>query len=192
VTAASPSYSIMTGHPETAAHQAMADPQAASPAELPLPRASGGGLDGMLRTLSARGGRGDLPELVGRLSPEVDDLIPPYRRRPAARPSPRSTTPTSNSLQSASDGRKPARPTTRRSSPNRHRAPLVRTIVRALSDAPDGKLSRQFFPDVLEHDFIPEQARAQLDTAIHCGRHGELYTYHARDGQFASWTVVPA
>jgi len=30
----------------------------------------------MLRILSARGGRGDLPELAGRLSLEVDDLIP--------------------------------------------------------------------------------------------------------------------
>jgi len=68
---------------------------------------------------------------------------------------------------------------------DRDRAPLVRTIVRAPEDAPGHKLSEQFFLDLLEHDFTPSQARAQLDTAINWGRYSQLYSYHARDGQLA-------
>ena len=63
--------------------------------------------------------------------------------------------------------------------------PLVRTIIQALSDAPGGKLSRDFFLDLLGHSFTRDQARAQLDIAIDWGRYGELYTYHAHDHQLA-------
>ena len=48
---------------------------------------------------------------------------------------------------------------------------------------PDGKLSRDFFLDLLGHDFTHGQARAQLDIAIDWGRYGQLYSYRAHDGQ---------
>ncbi len=175
----------MTGHPETdAAGAAMADPQAASPAELPLPHVSVGGLDGMLRILSGRGGFGDLPELAGRLSLEVDDLIP---LTDAAQllgfaevdNADIKLTPIGQQWAQAS----PSADKKIFAEQARDRAPLVRTIVRALSEAPGGKLSKQFFLDLLEHDFTHEQARAQLDTAINWGRYGQLYSYHAHDGQ---------
>jgi NitT/TauT family transport system ATP-binding protein len=178
-------YGIMSGHPETdAAGAAMADPQAASPAELPLPHTSVGGLDGMLRILSAGGGRDHLPELAGRLSLEVDDLIP---LTDAAQllgfaevdNADIKLTPIGQQWAQAS----PSADKKIFAEQARDRAPLVRTIVRALSEAPGGKLSKQFFLDLLEHDFTHEQARAQLDTAINWGRYGQLYSYHAYDGQ---------
>ncbi len=178
-------YGIMTGHPETsAAARAMADPQAASPAELPLPHASVGGLDGMLRIVSARGGRADLPEVAGRLSLEVSDLIP---LTDAAQllgfaevdGADIKITPAGKQWAEAD----PAADKKIFAEQARDRAPLVRTIIRALSDAPDGKLSQDFFLDLLGHDFTHQQARAQLDTAIEWGRYGELYTYHAHGHQ---------
>jgi NitT/TauT family transport system ATP-binding protein len=187
-------YGIMTGHPETdAAGAAIADPQAASPAELPLPHASVGGLDGMLRILSARGGHGDLPELAGRLSLEVDDLIPLTEAAQLlgfaeVDDADIKLTPVGQQWAQAS----PSDDKKIFAAQARDRAPLVRTIVRALSDAPGGKLSQDFFLDLLGHNFTHDQARAQLHTAIDWGRYGELYSYHARDGQFALWTAVPA
>jgi hypothetical protein len=149
----------MTGHPETdAAGAAMADLQAASPAELPLPHTSVGGLDEMLGILSARGGRGDLPELAGRLSLEVDDLIPltDAAQMPGfAEVDDAAIKLTLVGQQWAQAG--PAADKKIFAEQARDRAPLVRTIVRALSEAPGGKLSRQFFLDLLEHNFTPRQ-----------------------------------
>ena len=178
-------YDVMTGYPETgSAGAAMANPQAASPAELPLPRTSMGGLDGMLRILSVRGGRGDLPELAGRLSLEVDDLIPltdAAQLLGFAEVDNADIKLTAIGMQWAQASPSGDKKIFARQA--RDRAPLVRAIVRALSDAPGGKLSEDFFLDLLGHHFTPQQARAQLDTAIEWGRYGELYTYHAPDGQ---------
>ncbi len=185
-------YGIMTGHPESSATaQAMADPQAASPAELPLPHITVGGLDGMLRILSARGGRGDLCEIAGRLSLEVDDLIPLTNAAQMLGFAEVDTaditlTPVGQQWAQAD----PAADKKIFAEQACDRAPLVRTIVRALGDAPGGQLSRDFFLDLLEHNFTPQQARAQLDTAIEWGRYGELYTYHAHDHQLVLTTAA--
>jgi NitT/TauT family transport system ATP-binding protein len=178
-------YGIMTGHPEgEAAGPAMARPGAASPAELPLPHASVGGLDGLLKILSARGGRADLPELATTLRLEIDDLVP---LTDAAQLLGFAEVDNADiELTPAGQQWVQAGPATDKqifAEQARDRAPLVRTIVRALADAPGGKLSKQFFLDLLEHDFTHDQARAQLDTAIGWGRYGELYSYHAHDGQ---------
>ena len=138
----------------------------------------------MLRILSARSGRGDLPELAGRLSLEVDDLIPLTDAAQllgfaAVDNADITLTPVGQQwAQASASGDKKIF-----AEQARDRAPLVRTIIRALGDAPGGKLSRQFFLDLLGHDFTHDQARAQLDTAIDWGRYGELYSYHAHDGQ---------
>ena len=59
----------------------------------------------------------------------------------------------------------------------RSRAPLVRTICRALGASADGNLRAGFFLDLLARGFGPEDARQQLDTAIDWGRYGELFDY---------------
>ncbi len=59
----------------------------------------------------------------------------------------------------------------------RERAPLVRTICRALGSSADGTLRSEFFLDLLRRGFSPDDARRQLDTAIAWGRYGELFDY---------------
>ena len=59
----------------------------------------------------------------------------------------------------------------------RQRAPLVRTICKALADSADGNLRAGFFLDVLRRGFSPDDARRQLDIAIDWGHYGELYDY---------------
>jgi len=176
-------YGIMTGHPETeSAGRAMANPQAASPAE--LPDASVSGLAGLLGILSARSDRADLPELATRLSLEVDDLVP---LTDAARMLGFAEVDNAD-IELSPAGRQwvqagPAAAKQIFAGQARDRAPLVRTIVRALQDAPDHKLGKQFFLDLLEHDFTKDRARAQIAIAIDWGRYGELYAYHAREGE---------
>jgi NitT/TauT family transport system ATP-binding protein len=63
------------------------------------------------------------------------------------------------------------------------RVPLVRRIHRALQHAADGALREGFFMDLLNRHFSPEEARAQLDTAIDWGRYAELFEYDAARGE---------
>jgi NitT/TauT family transport system ATP-binding protein len=62
------------------------------------------------------------------------------------------------------------------------RVPLVRRIHRALQHSADGELREGFFMDLLNRHFSPEEARAQLDTAIAWGRYAELFEYDAGSG----------
>jgi NitT/TauT family transport system ATP-binding protein len=180
-------YGIMTGRPdEGVAGPATveADPHLATPTDLPLPHATVGGLAGLLEILEARGGRDDLPELAQLLSFEVDDLLPltdaaellglavvahadveltPLGRQFVG----------ADILESKSIFAHQAR----------DRAPLVRSIVRALETTKDGTLGERFFLDLLGRGFSEDEARAQLDTAIDWGRYGELFDFDANTGE---------
>src|SRR6202035_52541 len=43
----------------------------------------------------------------------------------------------------------------------------------------DGAMPDDFFSDILDEHFGPDEARHQLDTAIHWGRYAELFDYDA-------------
>ena len=68
----------------------------------------------------------------------------------------------------------------------RSRAPLVRTICKALGASADGNLRAGFFLDLLARGFGPEDARQQLDTAIGWGRYGELFDYETDTDQITA------
>jgi NitT/TauT family transport system ATP-binding protein len=65
------------------------------------------------------------------------------------------------------------------------RAPLVRTIYRALRSSRDGTLPVGFFTDILRTSFGEDEAARQLDIAVNWGRYAELYAYDATRGQIA-------
>ena len=65
------------------------------------------------------------------------------------------------------------------------RAPLVRTIYRALRSSLDGTLPVGFFTDILRTSFGEDEATRQLDIAVNWGRYAELYAYDATRGQIA-------
>ena len=181
-------YAIMTGHPtegDTGSLRPVVEPGVASPTELPLPHASVGGLAGLLEILNGRGGHADLPELAELLTFEIDDLLPltdaaellgfavvdnaDLHLTPIGKQWVEADILTSKRLFATQA---------------RHRAPLVRAIVRALENTQDGTLSERFFLDLLGRGFTEDDARAQLDTAIGWGRYGELFEYDADDGEF--------
>ncbi len=57
------------------------------------------------------------------------------------------------------------------------RAPLVRTIYRALRGSLDGTLPAGFFTDILRTSFSEEESATQFDIAINWGRYAELYAF---------------
>ena len=65
------------------------------------------------------------------------------------------------------------------------RAPLVRTIDRALRGSKDGNLPSGFFTDLLHRNFGEDEARQQMDTAINWGRYAELYAFDGTRGQLS-------
>jgi NitT/TauT family transport system ATP-binding protein len=178
-------YGIMTEQVKPGGGQTpVVEPGLASPADLPLPHASVGGLAGLLEILNSRGGRDDLPELGRLLTFEVDDLLPiteaaemlgfakvadaDIELTPEGTAWVEADILTSKEMFAAAA---------------RERAPLVRAIVRALETTKDGTLNERFFIDLLQRAFGEDDARAQLRTAVNWGRYAELFDYHADDDQ---------
>jgi NitT/TauT family transport system ATP-binding protein len=179
-------YRIMTEQVilEAGQQTTVVEPGLASPADLPLPHVSVGGLAGLLEILNDLGGRDNLPQLGRLLTFEIDDLLPivdaakmldfarvagaDIELTPEGRAIVEADILTSKKLFAAAAAT---------------RAPLVRAIVRALETTKDGTLSGRFFLDLLRRGFSEDEARAQLDTAIDWGRYGELFDYRADDGE---------
>ena len=180
-------YTLMTGQDtRPPAHiWAESTPGEGSPVDTPLPEASVGGMSGLLEILVARGGTEDLPRLAHDLTFEVDDLLPLVDAAQMlglaeVRDADLHVTAegrifvAANILESKEIFAKSAR----------ERAPLVRSICRALESTGDGTLGEGFFLDLLRRGFTEEEARQQLRIAVDWGRYGELFDFDANTGQF--------
>lgn len=177
-------YGLLTGT-EVAGDGAA--PAATTPTGTPLPAATVGGLAGLVEIVVAQGGRADLPDLAAELNFEIDDLLPLVDAAALL------------GLVTVSDADLEVTPTGREftsadiqtskqifATQARERAPLIRTICRALGSSADGSLRAGFFLDLLQRGFGPEEARRQLDTAINWGRYGELFDYDTDTDQITA------
>jgi NitT/TauT family transport system ATP-binding protein len=181
-------YGILTGREEAAEHAvaaaAPAEGPVLTPADLPLPEVSAGGLSGLLEILAARGGQDSLAGLADDLSFEIDDLLPLVDAAVMlglAQVHDAQLEITGPGREFAGDdidsskilfGQLIA-----------EHAPLIKAILRALRATNDGTLREGFFLDLLRRGFSPAEARHQLDIAIDWGRYGELFEYEAESGQ---------
>jgi NitT/TauT family transport system ATP-binding protein len=154
-------------------------------ADSPLPQASVDGLSGLAEVLLARAdGRADLSDLADNLGLEVDNLLPlvdallllGFAELSGERLtlSPRGRIFAGASIQDSKEIFARA---------CMERAPLVRTIYRALGGSLDGSLPAGFFIDILRTHFGEEEAARQLEVAVNWGRYAELYAYDATRGQ---------
>lgn len=175
-------YGILTGRDDANTQTGRA---VTGPLTHPLPQASVGGLSGLVELVHSHEGVADLPELADELAFEVDDLLPLVDAG------------TMLGLCEVADADVALTDAGRDwyvgdiqirkklfAQLAGERAPMVRTIVRALDRADDGKLRDDFFLDLLRRGFAAEEARNQLDIAIDWGRYGELFDYDADDGEF--------
>ncbi|ATY12671.1 nitrate ABC transporter ATP-binding protein [Amycolatopsis sp. AA4] len=178
-------YDLLTGRDPAAV-----EPAQATPTARPLPHASVGGLAGLVELVHARGGHADLPDLAAELSFEVDDLLPLVDAAALLdllfvaggdlHLTPVGTAFTTADIQTSKKifaGQV------------RDRAPLVRTIVNALTASSDGTLRAEFFLDLLRRGFSAADARQQLDTAIDWGRYAELFDYDTDSDRIAQTTA---
>src|SRR5580658_9049075 len=168
---------------EPAAHTGGA--RAGTVGDSPLPLATVDGLSGLAEILLGRhDGAADLPDLADNLGLEVDELLPlvdalvmlGFAELSGER------------LVLSREGRIFAGASIQDSKEifaraSLDRAPLVRTIYRALGNSLDGNLPSGFFTDILRTKFGEEAATAQLDVAVNWGRYAELYAYDATRGQ---------
>jgi len=173
-------YGILTGRDEhSIAHQAPL-----GPLTHPLPDATVGGLAGLVEIVFAHNGQTDLPDLADELAFEVDDLLPILD---AARMLGLLEVEGAQAFLTEA-GREWYTADIQHTKEQFaklavERAPLVRTIVKALENSDDGTLRDDFFRDVLRRGFTADDAQRQLDIAIDWGRYGELFDYDADSGE---------
>ena len=165
-----------------------ARPAAAGPGTLgdsPLPQATVDGLSGLAEILLGRhDGEADLPDLADNLGLEVDDLLPLVDALVLlgfAELSGERLVLSRGGQVFAGASIQDSKEIFARASLDR--APLVRTIYRALRGSLDGTLPAGFFTDVLRTSYGEDEASRQLDVAVNWGRYAELYAYDATRGQ---------
>jgi NitT/TauT family transport system ATP-binding protein len=168
-------YGLLTGREILDATPGQAVP---TPTARPLPEASVGGLAGLVEIVYAHGGRIGAPDLADELNFEIDDLLPLVDAATMLG----FITVEDGELALTDIGAQFTSADIQASKPifanqARHRAPLVRTICKALAGSADGNLRAGFFLDLLRRGFSADDARRQLDTAIDWGRYGELFDY---------------
>lgn len=157
----------------------------------PLPDATVGGIAGLVEIVYAHNGRTDLPDLADELSFEVDDLLPLLDATAMlglldVDGAQAFLTDTGRTWYTASilDRKEQF------AALAVDRAPLVRTIVKALRNSDDGALRDDFFLDLLRGGYTEKRARRQLDIAIGWGRYGELFDYDAASGEIVAADIA--
>jgi NitT/TauT family transport system ATP-binding protein len=150
-----------------------------------LPHATVDGLSGLAEILLARhDGAADLPDLADTLGLEVDALLPLVDALVllgfAELRDERLTLSGGGRIFAGANIQESKEIFARASL---ERAPLVRTIFRALRESMDGNLPSGFFTDLMRGSVGEEEATRQLDVAVNWGRYAELYDYDAARGQ---------
>src|SRR5580693_2044724 len=153
--------------------------------DTPLPRATVDGLSGLAEIMLGRhGGAADLADLADSLGLEVDDLLPLVDALVLlgfADLRDDRLELTGNGQVFAGASIQDSKEIFARASLDR--APLVRTIYRALRASQDDILPSALFTDILRTSYSEEDAASQLDVAVNWGRYAELYDYDAARGQ---------
>jgi NitT/TauT family transport system ATP-binding protein len=153
--------------------------------DTPLPQATVDGLSGLAEILIGRhGGAADLADLADSLGLEVDDLLPLVDALVLlgfADLRDDRLELTGNGQVFAGASIQDSKEIFARASLDR--APLVRTIYRALRASQDDILPSALFTDILRTSYSEEDSARQLDVAVNWGRYAELYDYDAARGQ---------
>ena len=182
-------YAILTGRDQKDAQPATSP----GPLSHPLPNATVGGLAGLVEIVFAHNGQTDLPDLAAELLFEVDDLLPLVDAAVML-----GMLEIEGAQAFLTDiGREWYTDDIHTSKQLfaqlvLERAPLVRTIVKALENSNDGALREDFFRDLLRRGFSDEDTEKQLDLAIDWGRYGELFDYDADTGELILSEVAAA
>jgi NitT/TauT family transport system ATP-binding protein len=149
-----------------------------------LPHARPGGITGILELLLDRSGHDDIHRLADDLAFEIDDLLPIVEAAALLG----FITVKEGDAELTAAGREFAeadilkrKELFRQAAQN---VSLIRQITRSLEAKADHTLPEDFFVDMLEEHFTEDEARRQMETAIHWGRYAELYDYDSTTERF--------
>jgi len=180
-------YKLMT-QPQLEPAPPSAPARAAKPSYQMLPHARPGGIGGLLELLIDRGGKEDLYHIAEELLMEVDDLLPIVEGATVlafARTE-------KGDVEITDKGREfvgadaSARKSLFREAALAH-ATLLQQISSSLASKSDGAMPLEFFRDILEEHFPEQEAQRQIETALHWGRYGEIFTYDSQSDRLHSY-----
>ena len=149
-----------------------------------LPHARPGGVAGLLEILIDRGGKDDVYHLADELGMPADDLLPIIEAGGLLR----FIRVAEGDVEITHEGRAFAeadietRKTYFRDAAMEH-VPLLRQIDHVLRSKSDKSIPDDFFYDLLDEHFSEEEARRQLETAIHWGRYAGIIDYDSATGR---------
>ncbi len=158
---------------------------AAAPPRYPmLPHSRPGGMAGFLEILADKGGKEDVPDLAAELGMSAADLLPTLEAGALlgflrVQEGDAELTPSGRAFAEAD---LLTRKSLFRDAARAHIV-LLRQIESGLRAKSNRTLEAEFFLDILDDHFSPEEARRQLDTAIHWGRYAEMFDYDADTGR---------
>ncbi len=185
-------YKLMTDPEREAGPLTAAAVPGPKPAPQMLPHARPGGIAGLLELVADRGGEEDLYHVAEDLRMEVDDLLPIAE---AARlldfvrlaKGDVEVTPQGRAFAEADIA---ARRRLFREAALAH-VPLLQQMNNALAGKSDHAMPLEFFRDVLDERFSPEEVRQQIETALDWGRYGGLFDYDSERDRLV-WQTTEA
>ena len=149
-----------------------------------LPHARPGGIAGFLELLTDRGGRDDLYKLADELAMDVDDLLPIVDAAvmlgfAVLREGDVEITP---------EGRKFGEADIQIQKQLFREAALkniaiLRLIENTLHAKRDHAIGEEFFRDILDEHFSPDEVERQFQTALNWGRYAEIFDYDSENGR---------
>ncbi|MGA7936591.1 MAG: nitrate/sulfonate/bicarbonate ABC transporter ATP-binding protein [Kovacikia sp.] len=181
-------YTVMTNPDFEVTAGAVASPQIApsvprSPYAQVLPHARAGGISGLLELIVEQPeGTDDIPRLAEQLQFEVDDLLPILDAAVLMGFAEVSQ----GDVRLTETGRDFATTTILRSKDLFRQqvldhVPMIVSMVRTLREKQNGSMRADFFLDLLDEHFPPEEATRQFATAVDWGRYAELFEFDASE-----------
>ena len=150
-----------------------------------LPHARPGGVAGMLELLIDKGGRDDIYRLADDLAFEIDDLLPIVDAAQVLgflKVEEGDATITETGAAFANSEILHQKELFRAAATEH--ILLLRQIRRALDTKVDHTVPEEFFLDMLDEQFSPEESQRQVETAVNWGRYAELFDFDAARRRF--------
>jgi NitT/TauT family transport system ATP-binding protein len=149
-----------------------------------LPHARPGGMAGFLELLSDRGGRDDLYKLADELAMDVDDLLPIVEASEllgfaVLREGDVEITPEGRAFAEADIQ---TQKMVFREAALKNIA-ILRLIENTLHAKRDHAIGEEFFRDILDEHFSPDEVERQFQTALNWGRYAEIFDYDSENGR---------
>jgi NitT/TauT family transport system ATP-binding protein len=145
-----------------------------------LPHARVGGISGLLEIINDRGGREDLPKLAESLRLEVDDLLPAIDAAALLG----FAVVAHGDVTITDAGREFATADVGRSheifkAQLLENVPFMATVMGAMREKKDGRISKDFLLDILDEHFSESEAERQFQSLVDWGRYAQLFEYDA-------------